>query len=159
MAVHDPTRDLLELRRLVEAYAVAVDDGDGDGLARLFVTDGALLVFDADSGEQTYAYHGAAELALLPKELAEIYIRTFHLVGNVVCEIEGDTATGTPYCLAHHLRDDGRGPQIVVMPVRYRDSYLRTPEGWRFVERLCTVLWRERRAPIQWPPVSPGATP
>jgi hypothetical protein len=159
MAVSDTTSDLLELRSLVEAYAVAVDDGDGEALGRLFVPDGALLVFDAETGEQTYAYRGPAELALLPKELKEIYIRTFHLVGNVVCEVDGDTATGTPYCVAHHLRDDGRGPQIVVMPVRYRDSYLRTPEGWRFVERICTVLWRERRAAIQWPPVSPAVTP
>ena len=152
MAVHDAQGDLLELRRLVEAYAVAVDDGDGDALARLFVPDGALLVFDAGSGEQTYAYRGPAELATLPAELKRLYVRTFHLVGNVVCDVTGDTATGTPYTIAYHLRDDGRGPQIVVLPVRYRDRYVRTPDGWRFGERLCTVLWRERRPAVQWPP-------
>lgn len=155
----DPRLDELELRRLVEAYAIAVDSGDGDTLAQLFVPDGALLVYDADTGEQTYSYRGRAELATLPRELEGIYIRTFHLVGNVVCDVQDDSATGTPYCVAHHLRDDGRGPQIVVTPVRYRDTYRRTAEGWRFVERICTVLWRERRPLVQWPPVAPaGAT-
>jgi SnoaL-like protein len=159
MTVRDATADLLELRRLVEAYATAVDDGDGEALARSFVDDGALLVYDAGTGEQTYAYRGPAELSSLPQELKELYLRTFHLVGNVVCAIDGNTASGTSYCIAHHLRDDGRGPQIVVLPVRYRDRYVRTADGWRFTERICTVLWRERRPANQWPPVSPAVTP
>jgi catechol 2,3-dioxygenase-like lactoylglutathione lyase family enzyme len=146
------TADLLELRRLVDAYASAVDDGDGAGMAALFVPDGRLLVYEAGSDELAYSYRGPAELANVAAEMERLYTRTFHFVGNFVCEIDGDGATGTPYCVASHLRDDGRGPQIVVMPVRYRDTYVRTPDGWRFEERICTVQWRERRLAIQWPP-------
>jgi hypothetical protein len=159
MAVRDATSDLLELRRLVEASATAVDDGDGEALARSFVDSCALLVYDAGTGEQTYAYRGPDELASLPHELEELYLRTFHLVDNVVCDTEGDSATGTSYCVAHHLRDDSRGPQIVTLPVRYRDRYVRTVNGWRFAERICTVLWRQRRPANQWPPASPAVTP
>jgi SnoaL-like domain len=144
--------DLLELRRLVDAYASAVDDRDGAAMAALFVPDGTLLVYEAGSHELSYSYRGRAELATVAAEMERLYERTFHFVGNFVCRVDGDRATGTPYCVAQHLRDDGRGPQIVVMPVRYRDTYVRTPDGWRFEERICIVQWRERRLAVQWPP-------
>ena len=144
--------DLLELRSLVDRYASAVDDGDGAAMAALFVPDGALLVYEAGSDELAYSYRGPDELATVAAEMKRLYLRTFHFVGNFVCEVDGDRATGTPYCVAQHLRDDGRGQQVVVMPVRYRDTYVRTPAGWRFEERICVVQWRERRLAIQWPP-------
>lgn len=146
------TADLLELRRLVDAYASAVDDRDGAAMAALFVPDGALLVYEAGSEELAYSYRGPDELATVASEMERLYERTFHFVGNFVCDVDGDRATGSPYCVAQHLRDDGRGPQIVVMPVRYRDTYVRTPAGWRFEERICIVQWRERRLAMQWPP-------
>jgi hypothetical protein len=144
--------DLLELRRLVDAYASAVDERDGAAMAALFVPDGSLLVYEAGSDELAFSYQGHAELATVATEMERLYTRTFHFVGNFVCDIDGDRATGSPYCVAQHLRDDGRGPQVVVMPVRYRDTYVRTPEGWRFEQRICTVQWRERRPANQWPP-------
>jgi hypothetical protein len=145
-------RDLLELRGLVDAYASAVDDRDGAAMAALFVPDGSLLVYEADSGELAHSYRGPEELATVAAEMERLYMRTFHFVGNFVCRVEGDRATGSPYCVAQHLRDDGRGAQIVVMPVRYQDTYVRTPDGWRFQTRICTVQWRERRPAVQWPP-------
>jgi SnoaL-like domain len=146
--------DRAALRELVDRYAEAVDDRRGAAMAELFVPDGRLLVHEADSGEQSHAYHGRSELAEVAAEMERLYLRTFHLVANFVCRLDGDRASGTPYCIAHHLRDDGRGLQVIVMPVRYRDSYLRTDQGWRFEERICTVQWRERRPAVQWPPAA-----
>ena len=146
----DPARDELELRRLVEAYGVAVDDGDPGALAELFVSDGVLLVYEAGSDELRFAYRDA-RFEPLTEDLSRAYVRTFHLVANAVITIEGDTATGTVYCLASHLRDVGRGAQVGTMPVRYRDRYIRTAAGWRFAERVATILWRDRR-PAVWPP-------
>jgi SnoaL-like domain len=144
------TPDLLELRRLVDAYAVAVDDRDPDALSALFAEGGALLVYEAGSDELQHAYRNG-ELAQLTTDLERAYARTFHLVGNAVVDVDGDRATGTVYCLASHIRDGSRGATIATMPVRYRDRYVRTGDGWRFHERVATVLWRER-GPAQWPP-------
>jgi hypothetical protein len=144
-------RDELDLRRLVDAYAIAVDDGDSDALASLFAPGGSLLVYNAGSDKLEHSYRDD-QFAQLTATLAEAFERTFHLVGNVVVHLNGDRATGTAYCLASHLRDDGRGPQVGDLRVRYRDRYLRTDDGWRFEERAATVLWRERRPTNQWPP-------
>jgi hypothetical protein len=144
--------DVLAMRRCVDEYAAALDDQDGSAMASLFVPEGRLLVYEAGSDELAHRYTGHEELATVAAEMARLYERTFHFVGNFTCDVDGDRTTGTAYCIAQHLRDDGRGQQIVVMPVRYRDAYVRTPEGWRFLERICTVQWRERRLAIQWPP-------
>lgn len=150
----DPTRDELELRRLVDAYGVAVDDLDSDAVAALFVPGGALLVYEHGSDELKYSYRDAG-FKQLTDDLAQSYLQMFHLVANFLVTIDGDRATGITYCLASHLRDDGRGPQVVWMPVRYNDSFLRTETGWRFEERVSIVLWRERRLAQQWPPSGP----
>jgi hypothetical protein len=149
--VADPIRDELELRRLVEAYGIAVDDLDPDAVAALFVPGGALLVYERGSDELRYSYRDAG-FKQLTDDLAQAYLQLFHLVANFVVTIDGDRATGTTYCLASHLRDDGRGPHVVWMPVRYNDRFRRTEDGWRFEERSSIVLWRERRLANQWPP-------
>ena len=149
--------DRLLLRELVDRYASAVDDRDAAAMAGLFVPDGRLLVHEADTGGLSYEYRGHDELPKVIADMERFHLRTFHLVANFVCTLDGDRATGAPYCVAHHLRDDGKGHglQVIVMPVRYRDSYVRTADGWRFEERVCTVQWRERRPLVQWPPPSP----
>jgi hypothetical protein len=149
--VADPTRDELELRRLVDAYGIAVDELDADAVAALFAPGGTLLVYEHGSDELKYSYRDAGFKELID-DLAQSYLQMFHLVANFVVTIDGDRATGTTYCLASHLRDDGRGPQVVWMPVRYRDRFVRTDAGWRFEERYSIVLWRERRLATQWPP-------
>jgi hypothetical protein len=149
--VSELARDELELRRLVESYGVAVDDGDPEAIAALFVPDGALHVYEAGIDEPAYSYR-AEDFRRLTDELARAYLQVFHLVATVVVRVDGDHAAGTAYCLASHLRDDGRGAQVVWMPVRYRDRFARTDHGWRFEERVATLLWRERRLANQWPP-------
>ncbi len=145
--------DIVALRQLIDRYACAVDDRESAALAALFVPGGRLIVYEADAPhEPTYVYQSAPDFATLVAEMERLYVRTFHLIGNVVCDVDGDRASGTVYCIAYHLRDDGRGAQIVTMPVRYRDSFVRTDAGWHFVQRLCIVQWRERRAAVQWPP-------
>ena len=143
--------DVLALHQLVDNYASAVDDRDVAAMIGLFVPGGSLIVHEGDEPEPVHRYTGG-ELAEVIGDMERYYLQTFHFIGNHACQLDGDRATGTPYCVAYHLRDDGRGLQVVTIPVRYRDVYVRTAEGWRFEERVCRLLWRERRAAVQWPP-------
>jgi hypothetical protein len=140
----DDWQDELEIRRLIEAYAIAVDDLDPDAIAGLFVPGGRLLVHEAGSDELKYSYD-TGSFAELTDALRAAYGQIFHLVGNVVVKVESDRATGTVYCLAGHLRDSSRGPEASWIPVRYADRFVRTDAGWRFEERSSRLLWRERR--------------
>ena len=53
-----------------------------------------------------------------------------HGLSNPLIEIEGDRATGQWY-LAQPMTLKGTD-QAYWFAARYRDRYLRTPEGWRF---------------------------
>ena len=51
--------------------------------------------------------------------------------------VDGDSATGTTYCIAHHLT----GADDFVMHIRYEDAYVRTADGWRIAARNLRLLW------------------
>jgi hypothetical protein len=139
------------LRRLLGVYAAAVDDRDPATMIATFAPGGKLVVYEGEAAQPSWEYNGD-EVAGVIADMERYYLATFHFLGNFVCDVDGDRATGNPYCIAYHLRDDGRGRQVISTPIRYRDTYVRTPAGWRFELRRCHILWRERRLAVQWPP-------
>jgi hypothetical protein len=142
--------DRLALRDLVEAYAFRVDSDDPASAAELFAPEGALRIFDAGQAEPVRERIGREAIATAMGGLSR-YDRTLHVVANQAVEIDGDTATGHTYCLAHHLRDvegpDGvTAPFDYVMHIRYLDRYVRLDEGWRIAQRHLQVEFTEDRA-------------
>ena len=140
---HGPDRSVRavhDLRALVDGYAVAADERDADAFAALFTPDATLTVLV--DGEQRGRYAGADEIGTVPAKLAR-YRRTLHLVSthHSVVDDDEDEATGTAYCEAHHVDDDGDR----VLFIRYDDRYVRTPDGWRFAARAVNTLWSEQR--------------
>ncbi len=132
--------DRLALWALVGAYGIAVDDRDTAAYEALFVPGGRLTVYAFEAEAPTAEYKGETLGDLI--EFVKRYSKTLHFVGNHICEIEGASATGQTYCLAHHLRHDG---STMLLVVRYWDAYRRTEMGWRFVSRDCRLLWREEK--------------
>lgn len=142
--------DRLAIRQLVDDYARAVDVPDGDRAAALFVPDGVLRIFERGKAEPVRERVGRADIAAAMNGLRH-YDTTLHVVANHYSEIDGDTATGESYCLAHHVRDvDEHGPMDYVMAIRYLDAYRRTVEGWRLERRELQVEFTEDR-PVTGP--------
>ena len=75
------------------------------------------------------------------------YDATFHFVGQQQVDIDGDTATGETYCIAHHLTipDDGSPATDYIMFIRYQNQFVRLDEGWRFAVRELNIDWTETR--------------
>jgi hypothetical protein len=136
--------DRLELRGLVDAYAVYVDAPDPAAFAALFVDDGRLV---AGPGHPPWALQGTEELRTKNILFADPppFKRTFHHVGTHLCEIDADRARGTTHVVAHHLSDDARNGEVQVSYLVYADTYVRTSGGWRFAERVISQLWSETR--------------
>lgn len=136
--------DLLALRALVDRYAVAVDARDADAFAGLFTADGVLAVYESDGPPPVVEYRGHDALRDV-MALLRTFSSTFHLMANHLCETAGAEATGEVYCMAHHLTEGVGGATDLVMYIRYRDAYARTPEGWRFARRDVLRQWTEER--------------
>lgn len=138
--------DRLALRALVDRYASAVDARDADAFADLFTPEAVLAVYERDGDDPVVEYRGHAALREV-MNLLRSYSATFHLMANHVCEIGPSGATGETYCMAHHLTEAeaGAGATDLVMYIRYRDAYARTPGGWRFARRDVLRQWTEER--------------
>lgn len=132
----------LTIRALAEQYALCADERNAPGLADLFTVDGELVAVHHDSETPFFRASGRAELAEVVHGNDD-FPRTMHLVGNHQCTINGPTASGITYCMAHHLRSEQGQAESTVWLIRYHDQYVNTPSGWRFASRTMELMWVE----------------
>jgi len=66
-----------------------------------------------------------------------------HLLGNVVADVDGDTACATSYFQAQHVRTGTPGGDTYIIAGSYTDTLARTPDGWKIAERVQVYLWRD----------------
>ena len=118
------TEDLVEIQQLLARYAVTITQEDIDGLVKVFTPDGTYSAFGS-----TYTLDRFPDLvAAAPKGL--------FLTGTAVVELDGDSASGTqPLCFIDQSTHDMRIGY-------YRDTYLRTTDGWRLNTRAMTFIRR-----------------
>lgn len=140
------TDDRLAIQDLVARYASAADGRDVEALATLFSADAELvrppaLLRRGDSavlrGRETIADSIVAALKPL--------YATYHLIGQRTAAIDGDSATGEVYCMAHHIYLRGDEYRDNTMAVRYLDTYAHEPAGWVFTRREPVVVFSEDR--------------
>jgi uncharacterized protein (TIGR02246 family) len=138
MTTLEEVADRIDLRALVDAYAVAVDARDRERFVGLFLPDAVMAM-----GPRELEGHEGVVKAI--DMLDKHYPRSMHFVGNHDVTLDGDHATGLVYCLAHHIstRDEGSRDRFVA--VHYDDRYVRTDDGWRFARRDLTIIWEEER--------------
>ena len=120
------TEDLVEIQQLLAKYAVTITQCDIDGLISVFTPDGTYTAFGS-----TYT------LSRFP-ELVDAAPKGLFMTGTALVDLtEGaDTATGTqPLCFIEHSAHDMRIGY-------YKDTYLRTADGWRLKTRAMTFIRR-----------------
>ena len=126
MSSNQPSRtdDLVEIQQTLARYAVTITQEDIEGLVAVFTPDGTYSAFGS-----TYTLDRFPDLvAAAPKGL--------FLTGTPVIELDGDAASGTqPLCFIDNATHDMRIGY-------YRDTYLRTDEGWRLKTRAMTFIRR-----------------
>jgi uncharacterized protein (TIGR02246 family) len=139
--------DRTALRDLVDAYARHVDRRDAQSVASLFTVDGRLVSrLHNAAGDAPIVRRGRHEIAAALVAGLDRYVATTHIVGGHVVTVDGDGAIGDTVCLAHHVYESSGARRMLVMAVRYADTYARQVEGWGFAERQLSLDWREDRA-------------
>ena len=118
------TDDLMEIHQLLARYAVTITQEDIEGVVAVFTPDGTYSAFG-----ETYSLDRFPVLVdAAPKGL--------FLTGTAVVELSGDSGTGTqPLCFIDHATHDLRIGY-------YRDTYVRTADGWRLKTRAMTFIRR-----------------
>lgn len=123
--------DRLELQQLATEYTYAIDTHDFDRLDAVFMPD-AWIDYTEMGG---IAAHYPEMKTWLASAMAP-FGNCLHMIANLDFRIDGDTATGNIACfnpMESPERPGGR--QVMFMALWYRDTYLRTPQGWRIGAR------------------------
>jgi uncharacterized protein (TIGR02246 family) len=122
--------DRARIRELTARYNRCFDDGDPDGYADTFTEDG---VMEVAGGPSTSGRNDLAEMC------RKIPWGVMHVTVDATVDVDGDSAKQHVALVV--IRRAGRPqdkPQITSTG-RYEDDLVRTPDGWRFARRRCTL--------------------
>jgi ketosteroid isomerase-like protein len=127
--------DRVEIEALRGEFSDAAMMRDRARLASLFTPDGALrmpnIPVEQVGREEIRA--GGERL----QEMWDFFVQTTH---PGVITLDGDTATGRAYIQELVRTRDGRqGLNFAI----YHDRYQRTPDGWKFAERVYEVRYED----------------
>lgn len=138
--------DRLAIREVVEDYAHYADRREPQRQMSLFTADTHFVVYmDAKDPKPSQEVHSRADLAGVFAFL-DNYDTTTHFVGqSTIRTLTADRATGEAYTLAYHVAVDGAKRNLMVVSLRYLDTFVKVDGDWFFAERLLYVDWREER--------------
>jgi SnoaL-like domain len=137
--------DRLAVLGLVDAYAYCADRRDAAGQMALFTEDTDFLVYmDRRNPAPTQHLVGRAALAPVFDEL-NTYEATMHFNGQSTTVLDGDHALGVTYCLAHHVKVGGSARSLMIVAIRYLDTFVKHDGTWLFSQRTLMVDWTENR--------------
>jgi uncharacterized protein (TIGR02246 family) len=127
--------DREEIRRLLVAYATALDARDMAAYAGLFARDGE-WIGGTGHGRTPEGIRSMLEEKLAPNPPAPGPTHR-HVVSNVVVELDGDAATAvSSWTLVS--RAQGDVPELTLQGT-YRDALVREDGRWRFASREAHV--------------------
>jgi len=132
--------DYFQIQQLVSKYARAIDTCSNNGYdyADLFTADGAFI--PSINGKPGAKIQGRERLAEVSgggsrgcKNVGWIVQGVRHLYVNHIITPTAEGATGTVDMLMIGLGGD---PNKIEHDGYYEDTYVRTPDGWRFKQRV-----------------------
>jgi hypothetical protein len=121
-------QDHLEIQQLYGYYTRDVDPNSVRDASWLFASDGTFEV-------RGRKYTGAKELQTFYEDLRKR--QTFgirHLNSNFLVEPTPGGARGTAYMIQVERRDAAKPIDVTIFGV-YHDTFVKTPQGWRFKSR------------------------
>jgi ketosteroid isomerase-like protein len=125
--------DRVEIEALRGEFTDAAMMRDYDRLASLFTHDGALRMPNVPA--ELVGREEIRAWGVRVPTLVDFFVQTTH-PGAI--RLDGDTASGRAY-LAELIRlRDGRSDLNYAI---YHDHYQRTPDGWKFTERIYEVRY------------------
>jgi len=138
--------DRIAIRELIDNYGYYADRREAQKQAALYTENGLMEIYrgEPDTSKPVAILKGRKELEEAFKGLKQ-YNMTFHLNGQNTIKFAGDSATGTAYCLAHHLLVEDGKRKLLIMGIHYYDTYTNRNNQWLFAKRKLIIDWEDKR--------------
>jgi hypothetical protein len=134
--------DRIAILDLIAAYAYMWDGKDSQRWSDLFMDDATWEIYNGDeSAPRARVVSRVALRNLAAEHFAGrlVSVQTRHHCNNTVLErIGADSVRGRTMFLVTHHRADEEGPRMFLSGA-YEDTFIKTPEGWRFAQRVAYV--------------------
>lgn len=124
------TEDQLEIMRLISTSGHAVDSGEGDKAAHLWIEGGG---YDIADNVRLTAYDGLAAMFNDPQMAASHAKGSVHLFASPRITLQGDLAEAVT-CSFVIMKQESSW--YVWRAAANHFKFTRTPDGWRIVERF-----------------------
>lgn len=118
----------------IAALAQAQDRHDWEAVRQAYLPDAAYV-------HPGGRLEGAAAIVERTREALKHLDASQHLVGTVVVEVLGDTASSTAQFQALHIRSGTPGGDHYIILGSYQDRWVHTPQGWRIQSRVQSYCW------------------
>lgn len=145
MSTLQAAADRIEIEALRGEFTDAGMMNDFDRFASLFTPDAVWRV-PAVNAEFAGREEIRAGIERLKTELWDYLVQTTHS-GSI--SLDGDTATGRSYVLSFGRLLEGDSHLNYSV---YYDRYQRTPDGWKFTERVDEVMYLDTTPLTGWAP-------
>jgi 3-phenylpropionate/cinnamic acid dioxygenase small subunit len=129
----DAHADRHEIEELLDRYATIIDAREFERLTEIFLPD-AVLDYSS-SGAEPGPLHPVA--SWIENGLA-LFAKSQHMITNKQVELAGDKAHSHVLFFNPLITKDGA---VMFVGGAYIDQWLRTPVGWRIIERVQETTW------------------
>jgi hypothetical protein len=142
--------DRLAIKELVDAYAHDADRREPEKQANLFTVDGVLKNYNnGEPGKNKPVSELRGRAALRAGfEFLKKYDATTHFNGQSDIFLSGDSATGETYCLAHQIWVENGKRVLLIIGIRYYDTFVKIDGTWLFAERKLIFDWIDKKASV-----------
>jgi hypothetical protein len=135
--------DRMEIQDLMVSYCYAIDSSNWAALDDVFTAD-AIIDYSEMVGVRGNLTEIKAFLAASLSQVAGFQ----HSISTTQLKFDGDSARGRTVCFNPiTIRQENGDKHVMFMGLWYRDTFVRTPNGWRIRER-----YEERAYTFNVPP-------
>lgn len=131
--------DEREIRELVDQFANLADVKDAKGQGELFLPEGVLEFQQGEDGE-IHNIIGRDTIVSAFENTIRPCKAVYHMNGQHVIKLHGDSAEGTAYCQATLINEKDGIDLMTVNDVRYLDHYKKVEGKWYLMKRRTTFV-------------------
>lgn len=134
----------MALKELVDVFSILADEKKTDEQAQLFTEDAVLTSYVGD--QMTSQLKGRAEIGDACGKFLALFSTVYHINGQHVVEVSGDTAKGKAYCQATLVGKNEMGKTTrTTNGVWYEDEYAKVDGKWLIANRISHFSWSDEK--------------
>ncbi|MBT2700134.1 nuclear transport factor 2 family protein [Bacillus sp. ISL-40] len=132
-----------EIKELVDTFANLADEKKIPEQMPLFTPDTTVKVYMGD--DLLFDISGTKQLEEVFTSFTANVKRSFHMNGQLVVKVDGDSATGVSYCQVKLVSEEDGKEVITDSSIIYHDEYMRQNGTWLIKTRISHFTINDRR--------------